>query len=533
MRSRIVIAGGGLGGVAAALAAARRGEAVVLLEELGLLGGQLTAQAVPADEHPWIEGIGCTESYRELRDLIRSIYRDRYPLNLRARRHRALNIGNATVSKISHEPSVAKIAIDTLLAPYLSNGLVTLRLFTRVVSVHVEADRAVGVSVQDLRTGSISTIELDILIDATEGGDILALADIEHVTGSESRSETGEPHARIVADPGNVQAATWTFAIEHRAGEDHTIDRPENYADWANDHPKIWPGPLLGFSYPDPRSLRTVTAEFRPNCDTAHDLIVADQSKLPAGPDLWTYRRALWRYHFENPPQSDVTLVNWPMNDYFRGPIIGGSPETDAHHQAAAKELSRSLLYWLQTDAPRADGGTGWPGLRLRPDITMSDDGFAISPYIREARRIRAMTTVVEQDISYEIRGEHGAVAYRDSVGIGAYRIDLHPSTGGDTFIDIATTPFYIPLGALVPVRIENVIPAAKNIGTTHITNGCYRLHPVEWNIGEAAAVLAIHALRARTSVQLIYASESGVTGVQEDLQSGGVELRWPDLRGY
>ena len=34
---------------------------------------------------------------------------------------------------------------------------------------------------------------------------------------------------------------------------------------------------------------------------------------------------------------------------------------------------------------------------------------------------------------------------------------------------------------------MTNLLPAGKNIGTTHITNGCYRLHPVEWNIGEVA----------------------------------------------
>ena len=42
-------------------------------------------------------------------------------------------------------------------------------------------------------------------------------------------------------------------------------------------------------------------------------------------------------------------------------------------------------------------------------------------------------------------------------------------------------------MGALILVRIRNLLAAAKNIGTTHITNGCFRLHPVEWNTGEAA----------------------------------------------
>ena len=46
-----------------------------------------------------------------------------------------------------------------------------------------------------------------------------------------------------------------------------------------------------------------------------------------------------------------------------------------------------------------------------------------------------------------------------------------------------------------IRLRMRNLLPACKNIGTTHITNGCYRLHPVEWNIGEAAGVLAAEAM--------------------------------------
>src|SRR5208337_4389412 len=84
---------------------------------------------------------------------------------------------------------------------------------------------------------------------------------------------------------------------------------------------------------------------------------------------------------------------------------------------------------------------------------------------------------------------------FPDSVGVGSYRIDLHPSTGGNNYIDISSLPFQIPLGALIPRRVENLLPAGKNLGVTHLTNGCYRLHPVEWGIGEAAGALAAFSL--------------------------------------
>ena len=89
------------------------------------------------------------------------------------------------------------------------------------------------------------------------------------------------------------------------------------------------------------------------------------------------------------------------MIDYFEGSIIDVPDADEARHLQAAAELSRSVFYWLQTEAPRADGGTGFPGLRLRGDVTGTDDGLAMAPYIRECRRIRAEYTVVEQDLSH------------------------------------------------------------------------------------------------------------------------------------
>ena len=86
LKADIVILGGGLGGCAAALAAAQSGHSVILTEETDWLGGQLTSQAVPPDEHPWIEQFGCTATYRELRDRIREYYRRNYPLTEEARR---------------------------------------------------------------------------------------------------------------------------------------------------------------------------------------------------------------------------------------------------------------------------------------------------------------------------------------------------------------------------------------------------------------------------------------------------------------
>ena len=100
MKTEILIVGGGLGGVAAALAALRSGRKVVLTEQYAWLGGQLTSQAVPMDEHTWVEQFGVTASYRELRDGIRDYYRRNYPLTEQARAQTALNPGAGLVSRL-------------------------------------------------------------------------------------------------------------------------------------------------------------------------------------------------------------------------------------------------------------------------------------------------------------------------------------------------------------------------------------------------------------------------------------------------
>ena len=74
-RCDILIAGGSLGGVAAALSAARMGRRVILTEETRWVGGQLTNQVVPPDEHPWIEDRGSTKTYRTFRTKVRDYYR--------------------------------------------------------------------------------------------------------------------------------------------------------------------------------------------------------------------------------------------------------------------------------------------------------------------------------------------------------------------------------------------------------------------------------------------------------------------------
>lgn len=534
VRVDIAIVGGGLGGVAAALAATDQGASVALVADGTWLGGQLTAQAVPPDEHPWVEQFGVTASYRTLREEIRGYYRRHYPLNARARASRELNPGGGLVSRLCHEPRIAVSVIEAMLAPARAAG--RLHLLEPFVVTEVERDGeqivALGLG-RPGETGVERRIEATYVLDATEVGDVLPLAGVDYVTGAEAVADTGEPSAAPEAQPFNMQAVSWCFAMDHVDG-DHTIDRPDTYDHWRSQQPEFWPGPLLGFSWPNPRTLEPSHGWLVPNPDDDPSLIVADQSKEPGTDDLWRFRRIVARgQHEPGAFSSDVTLVNWPMIDYLEGPLFEVGEAAAAKHLDGARDLALSALYWMQTEAPRRDGGTGFPGLRLRPDITGTTDGLAQQPYHRESRRIRATTTILEQDLSYAVRGAAGAVAYDDSVGIGMYRIDLHPSTGGDNYLDVSSCPFQIPLGALLPAAGGNLIAAAKNIGTTHVTNGAYRLHPVEWNIGEAAGALAAHCVRTRHTPHEVQADSALLADFQSLLVARGVELAWPAIGPY
>ncbi|WP_020672433.1 FAD-dependent oxidoreductase [Amycolatopsis nigrescens] len=534
--TEILVVGGGLGGVAAALAAARAGHQVVLTEETDWLGGQLTAQAVPPDENPWIERFGGTATYRQLREGIRDYYRRHYPLRAEAARLPGLNPGAGRVSKLCHEPRVALAVLEAMLAPHRAARRITVLTGHRPIAAEVTGDRVDAVILEG--DGERTAVRAEYVLDATENGDLLPMTGTEFVVGAESRDEYGEPHAPERADPGNLQGITYCFAVSHHAGQDHVIDRPAMYDFWRSYTPEFWPGPLLGFRAPDPRTLAAVDRTFVPNPDADPLAINADQSAEAGDKELWGFRRILARgLHEPGAFDSDITLVNWPLNDYWLRPalevdgVAGPAEVARAHHEA--KQLSLSVLYWLQTEAPRADDGTGFPGLRLRPDVVGTADGLAKSAYVRESRRIRAVTTVTEQDVSLDVLGPTGRRFHPDSVGVGSYRIDLHPSTAGDNYVDVPSVPFEIPLGALLPRRMRNLVPAGKNIGTTHLTNGCYRLHPVEWNIGEVAGHLAGFALRRGSAPHQIRENDKLFDEFALVLDQAGVERRWPDVRGY
>lgn len=513
----VLIIGGGTGGCAAAIAACSLGKRVVMTEEYAWIGGQLTSQAVPPDENPWIETMGGTATYQVFREGVRAWYRTNYPLTPEARSNPLLNPGGGWVSRLCHEPKIGLAVLQSQLEPFISSGLLEIRTRTVPIAVEVNAGRVQSVAVRHLESGHEDTLTAPYVLDATELGDLLPLSGTEYAVGAESRQETGEPHA-VDGDPepDNVQGITWCFAMAYDPYGAHTIERPEQYDKWKVYSPSFWPGSLLSWETVHAHTMQRHTWTLFPH-------------ESPTGMGLFDYRQIVNPEIFEPVDRPHAaTIVNWPQNDYYAGNTLEVDDATRLKNYYEARQLSLSLLYWLQTEAPRGDGGIGNPGLYPAPHLTGTADGLAMAPYIRESRRIRAEFTVLEQMVAAEPNpGKKIADSFFDSVGIGSYRLDLHPACNGTNTIDIGGLPFEIPLGALIPIRMENLLPAAKNIGVTHITNGCYRLHPVEWNIGEAAGYLAGYCIERKVTPREVRNTLPLLCEFQSLLSKQGVRLKW------
>ena len=509
----VLIAGGGTGGVAAALAAARGGRRVVLLEETDWLGGQMTAQGVSAlDEHEHIEAFGGTASYYRFRSMIRDHYRRGAVAGASGF---DFNPGDCWVTRLAFEPRVAVGVIERMLQPHVAEDRLVIHRRTKTVAVTTDGDRITAVTARGLDDGRLIRFHPELVIDATELGDLLPLAGAEHVVGAETVAQTGEPQAQPAEPkPHCVQSFTYTFAGERRDdGEHHVIARPEKYAHYRSAQPysltiEVHGGEIYGE--------QSGWLEYR----------LYDRMPGTKG-GLWTYRRLLDRAQFAGAVDHDLTLFNWPGNDYRDRSIIDCAPVDAARALQDAKRVSLGFLYWLQTEAPATGQRLGAPEIRLRPDVMGTVDGLSKHPYIRESRRIKAVKTIVEQEVSAHHQQGPRAAQFPDSVGVGWYPVDIHRSGPEDVGASCRTKPFQIPLGALLPIRIANLIAGGKNLGTTHITNGCYRLHPIEWNIGEAAGTLAAFALDERLAPAAVPERPAMLRRFQRRLLREGVPLAW------
>ncbi len=527
----ILVVGGSTAAYAATLGALQSGEQVCWVLPRTVLGGQFTAQALSAsDDAPVMapkslipadqrdpnrldngEFFGLSRSQKGARDRMRSLQ----PVTDEI----LYNPGGGWVSHFAVTPLTAAIALNEQLVPYLEQGQLTLignAEPTAVLQSETPGKyrRVTGVNFQQPRTGLAFTVTGAVVIEATDLGDLLALGNIESRVGQEARSETGEAILPETAYPDCQQSFTYCVVVENRRIRDSEgIQPPPDYGT----APWLQPQEFTGTFW--------VNGEGRP---------------FFSGSGMFRYRRLARSGNDSQVRPGDVTVLNWgtsplaangPLgcgNDYKFGALTGVTFAERQQHLTRARDRAQAYLYFLQTH----DG----PSLSGRGDLTWTSDGIALDPYIREARRGIALTTVCHEHVAAAFFPEASrGHTFADSVGIGHYHyLDFHPNDAAG-HVDLGTSsnhrclPFTLPLGALVPLRTEGLILSAKSIGTTHITNAAYRMHPVEWAIGEAGGHLAAFALKQGVPVREVAQDNRLTRQLQGQLARWGIPLVWFD----
>lgn len=318
VRYDVIIVGGSLGGCAAALAAGAGQFSVCLLEASGWLGGQYSAQGVTKpDESRYTRTVASTFSYRTFQHNVRAYYRNNYHLSARGQNQPTLDPGGAFPG-FSTQPRVAH---QLLLQELQAMPNVHVRLNTRVTAANVQGDTVQSLSTVD-QHGWPATYLATYFLDATDLGELLPLANVEHVVGAESRAQTDEPSAPDAAHPEWIQPITVVVSLERRpADEDHTIAKPANYDQLkAQQHYTIVDG------------------------------YIDKVFHVPA--DLWTYRKYIDASNFDDPAfPCDLSMLNMGANDCQSATIPTGDGARDAQIVEDARQASLGFVYWLQPSA--------------------------------------------------------------------------------------------------------------------------------------------------------------------------------------
>jgi hypothetical protein len=335
---------------------------------------------------------------------------------------------------------------------------------------------------------------------------------VPSVVGAEARSAHNEPNAPEAARPDWVQSFTYCFAVRWQPeGPRTTVEKPAEY-----DYFKSLGEYTLGYDYSDARGRVYYKVFERVN---------------GAGGPFWTYRRLIAASSFADNPKyaQDVALINWRGNDFHEENPIGKPVQQQIRILKRAKAFAQGFLYWLQTECPRDDGGTGYPEMQLAREFMGSEDGFALHPYIRESRRLQSEFTLTQHHLAPDTSNpdKKWGEEFFDTVGIALYAMDIHPAKGEPPFLSRAL-PYHIPLGSFITRSgPANVLPAAKNFGATRLALSSARMHPTEWLAGEVAGTLAAYCIRHGLNPSEVRKTPALLAAFQRELEEDGVPLRW------
>lgn len=560
----LLIVGGTESGCAAAVQAARMGvERIVLVNDIDWLGGQFSAEALGSiDEDRDIRKqppFARSGIFKEIMDRIEAHNRAKYG---------HVNPGNAWTSRTTVRPFEAEQIFRELLAPYTESGQVRLISWMAPSQVELANDGRTIARVEFAATNESDrrlTVEPRLTIDASDWGDVVKLSGAEYEFGPDLKSAYGEPHAptsRKNYPLTDLNPLTYCLVIEEDPAA-KPIARPEHYDDRSfflttsvtkQDYAQLdWPHPAH--------------RPFNPPWigKSAAGVFYAGERSV------YSQRRLVDQYTHElKSPHGDVILLCWTLQDYptdvlpqhvveaLEADEAGASKKnlvemTRRQRQIVfddAKQHSLGMLYHLQNTVHERmdDRKHSFRRFRLSDEFG-TPDHLPPKPYLRESLRMKAMYMMREQDTVARGGDRFADVMYYDGVACWQFVYDFHPTgrmflpdEGSDgpwqsyikpgrswtTLSDRAL----LPLRCLVPIRLDGLLGAQRNLGCSSIVSSAFRLHPHTLATGQAAGAAAAVCLRNEVQPRELPVSLTLLNEVRTALcvrlDGGEPMLLWP-----
>ena len=472
----VIVVGAGSGGVAAAIAATRLGAKVALLEATDWVGGQMTAAAVANMDGGRIAPSG-SGLYAEFRQRVLDHYADptRFPP---AGKSIATCYWGA--QSTCFEPKVGRMLLEQMLAA----ANVDLMLTTEVTSVQRSGARVTGVTLADGRQ-----LTSDVLIDATEYGDVIPLAGAAYRVGNQVSGASIDPNACI-------QSLTYVAVIKR-------------YDQGVPQALKI-DAPPPGYGKHLPHFAKIVAKGGSSSLPLQYPVSWAIHSAYRGMPDSTNPSS----YTARQPDQISRTGVNW-ANDHPATVAYLETPAVRRQVECEAKLKTLSFVYYAQTALGQSawsvadDQGYDTPYNQSRacPNIPAAlrplERHLPPIPYVRESRRIVPVDALTAKQIKRQGSPSVAATRFRSSIAVGDYPTDLH-GCGAAADLDLGDTPadnsnsgvFEVPIETLIPEVVDGFVAAEKNIGVSRLANGATRLQPITMATGQAAGTLAALAVK-------------------------------------
>lgn len=431
----VLVVGGGTGGTAAALQAARRGAKTILVSEFSWLGGMLTAAGVAAPDGnelvPWRTGLWGAF----LKELSR---------------RQAGGLDNSWVSLFSYDPRLGA----EIFAEWVKSEANLDWIVGKVpLEVLREGSRLIGVRFDDC------FIKAQIIIDGTELGDLLSLGEVPHRWGWELQAEFGEPSAPSVfnelTERYPVQSPTWVFILQEFSGNAPKIreenwEMPNNPADFAGTWANYGPETFLNYGrLPENRFM--INWPIRGN-DYGEGVGRLVESATAKNAFL---QEAYWHsYNFARFLQAELGDRYGLAPEIFPHRLGQGAFALHPYYRESRRLIGQITV--TEADILPVAGGTVAPlPLNQKGEVT----AIALGNYANDHHY---------PGFDFPLQGKSRRWGGR--------------WTG---------TPFTIAYSSLVSAAVDGLLVCEKNISVSHIANGSTRLQPVVLNLGQAAGMAA------------------------------------------